>query len=86
MKRYVKRMRAVGNVVSKVRPGQQARLGERELAILQAQVHRNNDLTLAEHGEQLAQATGIQVSVTTLHRAFKRLKITRKKVETAERA
>ena len=78
VKRYVKQMREVGSVVPKVRPGRQALLGAKELEILQAQVRQSNDLTLAEHSEQLAQATGVQASVATLHRAFKHLKITKR--------
>lgn len=86
VKRYVKRMREAGTLAPKVRPGQRPRLGAEELKLLEAQVCQDNDLTLAEHSERLEQATGLRVSVTTLHRAFKRLDITRKKDKTAERA
>jgi transposase len=86
VKRYVKQLRETGTLMPKLRPGRRTRLGTEELKLLEEQVRHDNDLTLAEHGERLERATGLRVSVTTLHRAFKRLRITRKKDTTAERA
>lgn len=86
VKRYVKQLRETGTLTPKVRPGRRAHLGAEELKMLEVQVRQDNDLTLAEHGERLEQATGLRLSVTTMHRAFKRLGITRKKDEAAERA
>lgn len=86
VKRYVKQMRETGTLAPKVRPGRRARLGSEALRVLEQQMRRENDLTLAEHGEHLEQATGVRVSVTTLHRAFKRLVVTRKKDPPTNRA
>ncbi len=43
------------------------------------QLEARPDATLAEHAQLLREATGLQVSSTTIHRVFERAKITYKK-------
>ena len=46
---------------------------------LQRQIQAHNDATLEEHCQRWTEQTGVAVSVSTMHRALKRLSITLKK-------
>ena len=50
-----------------------------DLPRLRDQLEAHNDATLEEHCQRWAGQTGVQVSVSTMHRAFKRLSISFKK-------
>jgi len=50
-----------------------------ELPRLQRQLEAHNDATLEEHRQLWTEQTGITVSVSTMHRALKRLSISFKK-------
>lgn len=79
VKRYVKQQREMGTLAAKKRPGKQPLLNGKALSILEKQVRERNDLSLAEHCQELEQRIGLRVSLTTLHRSLGRLSITRKK-------
>ena len=86
VKRFVRLGRETGSLRAKWRPGKRPHLDEEALSVLDKQVRAYNELSLAEHCQKLEQTLGLRVSVTTMHRSLKRLGITRKKDEAAERA
>lgn len=57
----------------------QPTISEAELEVVQTLVEEDNDALLWELGERLRERSGIRVSVTTMHRALKRLRLRRKK-------
>jgi len=62
------------------------RITVEELPRLQRQLEAHNDATLEEHCQRWTEQTGVQVSVSTMHRALKRLSITFKKDDSIRRA
>lgn len=79
VKRFIRLERETGSLKAKRRPGKRPHLGDEALRILEKQVWAHNKLSLAEHCQRLEQSSGLQVSVTTMHRSLRRLGITRKK-------
>jgi len=78
--RVIGRYRRTGSV--EPRPhggGQPAKIPDEDLPNLRALVERHPDATLAEYVELYAEETGVRISCSTVGRAFKRLRITRKK-------
>ena len=66
--------------------GRPFRLTAEHEAQLLEQLKTHNDATLLEHAGMLEAATGLKVSLWTVDRAFKRLKITHKKNAGRQRA
>lgn len=66
--------------------GKPLSLNRKHLRSLHAAVKRNNDLTLEELRDHLANATQVSVSAATVSRALSRLGLPRKKSSSAERA
>lgn len=59
--------------------GRRCILSEVELDFLKSTLHEKNDMTLAEQTRELEKQRSIKVSVMTVSRALKRMKLTRKK-------
>lgn len=59
--------------------------GEAEAA-LRVRVDEQNDRTLAEYADALAERTGVRSSTSALDRAFRRLKLPRKKRRSGPRS
>ena len=53
---------------------------------LQHQLEAHNDATLEEHCQRWTEQTGVMVSISTMHRALKRLSISLKKDDPTRRA
>ena len=79
VKRYLVRYAATGSVAPTEQKRLASTLGEAELAILAQQVKAHPDGTLHEHAAWFGERTGRAVSHMTIHRALKRLGVTRKK-------
>lgn len=79
VKRYLVRYAATGSVAPTRQKRLAPTLGEAELAILAEQVTAHPEGTLHEHAAWFAERSGRQVSHMTIHRAFRRLGVTRKK-------
>lgn len=80
VQRIIKRQKETGRVNPKAHGGgAKALLGHKELEKVQQLVAAQPDALLSELCERLAAQTGTIVSVTTMHRAVKRLKLTTKK-------
>jgi transposase len=77
--RLVRLRRATGDLAPRPRPGQPARLGAALDAGLPPQLRAHPDATLVEHCAIWEQATGGEVSPSTMRRAIGRLGWTRKK-------
>jgi transposase len=84
--RWVETAREEGRLEAKPMHGgpQPAIRGESETA-LKRLVGADNQLTLAEYRDRLAEEVGVRVHSWTLGRALKRLGLTRKKEDTARR-
>ena len=59
--------------------GRAATIDAKGLEVLRQLVHQYNDATLAELRERFVRKTGLEVSVSAISRALKKLKLTRKK-------
>lgn len=80
VQRIIKRQKETGQVTPKAHGGgAKALLGHKELERVQQLVSAQPDALLSELCERLAAQTGVVVSVTTMHRAVKRLQLTTKK-------
>jgi transposase len=80
VEKILKQRRETGSIAPKVRTQQTpSKLNHEQLAVLARLVAENNDATLAELCQLLANETGITVSTSTLDRLLKKLNITRKK-------
>lgn len=80
VQRVIRRQKETGKVSPKAHGGgAKALLAQAELEKVQQLVATQPDALLSELCERLAAQTGIVVSVTTMHRAVKRLKLTTKK-------
>ncbi len=76
----LKRYRETGSVAPKVRTRQTpTKLNDEQLGVLEQLVEAQNDATLAELRERLAQKTGVQVSCSTIHRMLVKLNLSVKK-------
>ena len=79
VQRLLKRHRQDGTLEPKSRGGNEPTLKLEHLEILQSLVEADNDATLAHLAQRLAEKTQIKVSASTIHRALKKLGLTRKK-------
>ncbi len=79
VRRYLRLRRETGDVEPRPVPGPPAEKGRALEAALPGQVSRNPDLTLEEHRELFYDEHGMEVSTTTISRAFKRLGLPLKK-------
>lgn len=80
VQRIIKRQKQTRQVTPKAHGGgAKALLGQKELEKVQQLVSAQPDALLSELCERLASQTGTVVSVTTMHRAVKRLQLTTKK-------
>lgn len=79
IRRYLRLRRESGDGEPRPVPGPPARKGVALEAALPAQVSRNPDLTLQEHGELFEDEHGVAVSAATISRALKRLGLPLKK-------
>jgi transposase len=78
VERYLRRHRQ-GDLAPRQSPGRPAEIGVEQTPELVAQLEAAPDATLAEHVATWAEATGVRVSVTTMHRTIRRVGWTRKK-------
>lgn len=81
--RYLQRRRATGSVARTPIAGAAPRIPREQDAALLAQLQAHPDATLDEHCRLWAEATGQQVSVSTMCRLQQRLGLTRKKSPSA---
>ena len=82
--RWVEAAESEGRLVAKpMHGGPPPPIRDEHEAALRRLVSSNNQLTLAEYRDRLAEATGIRVHPWTLGRALRRLGLTRKKDEPA---
>ena len=79
VRRYLKLRRETDDVEPRPVPGPPARKGRVLEERLPAQARANPDLTLQEHCELFEEAEGIEVSASTMSRAFARLGLPLKK-------
>ena len=79
VRRYLRLRRETGSVDPKPPSGPPPRKGAALEAALPAQVSRNPDLTLEEHRELFYDERGVEVSVSSVSRAFARLGLPLKK-------
>lgn len=76
----LKRYRETGSVAPKIRTQQTpTKLNNEQLGVLVQLVEAQNDATLQELRERLAQKTGVSVSCSTLHRMLVKLNLSVKK-------
>ena len=78
-RRWLDRQQRTGGLAPSPRPGAAPAIGAADAAALRAQVAAAPDATLAEHCDAWAAARGVRVGVSAMHRALRRLEITRKK-------
>lgn len=84
VRKLIKQYRETGDIRPKQRIKQTpTKLSESQLITLQALVAKHNDATLAELCKLLEEAVGVRISVTTMFRMLRRLKITIKKNTTS---
>lgn len=80
VEKILKQRRETGSIAPKVRTQQTpSKLNREQLTVLVRLVEENNDATLEELRQLLANETGVTVSTSTLDRMLKKLNITRKK-------
>ena len=79
VQRWVRRRRETGGLAPTPRPGAAPGIGPADAPALRAQVAALPDATLAEHCGAWAEAGRGRVGVSAMHRALRRLGITRKK-------
>ncbi len=77
--RYLEQHRNQGTLQPAERILIPRRITADDLPRLQRQLEAHNDATLEEHCQLWTEQTGITLSVSTMHRALKRLSITLKK-------
>jgi transposase len=77
--RYLEQHRNQGSLSPAKRTRTPRGITVEDEAQLKAQLETRNDATLEEHCQQWQEDTGKAVSVSTMHRAFQRLKLSRKK-------
>jgi transposase len=77
--RWVTQQQTTGTVAAKPIPGRPRAIRPADEPALVAQVQAHPDATLAEHCAWWQERAGRSVSVTTMHRAFARLRWPRKK-------
>lgn len=76
----LKRYRETGSVEPKVRTQQTLiKLNEQQLSVLEQLVEAQNDATLEELRDRLAQKTGVSVSCSTINRMLIKLNLSVKK-------
>ncbi|UZQ53411.1 transposase [Trichothermofontia sichuanensis B231] len=87
VQKLLKQQRETGSIAPKVRTQQTpTKLNSEQLAILARLVADNNDATLEELRQLLADATGVTVSKSTIDRMLKKLNITFKKKHSMRRS
>lgn len=78
--RWLRLKRETGGVEPQPhRRGRRPKVDEEGLELLHRLVLRSPDATLAELGAQYFEQRGVQLAITTVHRALERLNVTRKK-------
>jgi transposase len=86
VRRLVKQHREAGTIVPKAHGGgPQAKLTIDELEILQTLVAEDNDATLEQLAQRLAEKIQVVVSSSTISRAISKLNLTRKKKVSKQR-
>lgn len=76
----LKRYRETGSVAAKVRTQQTpTKLNAEQLSVLAELVEAQNDATLTELRDRLAQKTGVRVGCTTIHRMLVKMNLSVKK-------
>ena len=76
----VQRQKKTGSFAAKpYGGGAEAKLTSKHYPVLEEIINAQNDLTLAEISQKLAEKTGIKVSQSTICRALQKMKLTRKK-------
>lgn len=84
IQKLIKQYRETGTVKPRVRTQQTpTKLNQGQLKILESIVTENNDATLTELCELLAQRVDVRISVSTMDRMLKRLGFTLKKNTTS---
>lgn len=80
MRNLVRRYRETGQVEPKQCGGYEKPIIEGQyLNMIKAWIDEKNDLLLSELCDRLREKTGINVSITTMHRALQKLGLRRKK-------
>lgn len=79
VQKLIKQYRTTGDITPKHGGGSRLKLSPEQLVILVHLIESNNDATLEELCQMLASETGVVVSIATMYRMTKRLKITVKK-------
>ena len=77
--RLLKRYHQEGTLAPKPYRGSASTLTDEHLEVLKALVEEDNDATLAQLTDRLAEKTNLRVHSSTIARALKKLRITRKK-------
>jgi transposase len=79
VKRYVRALSKGGSLRPKKHPGPRPKIGERGGRLLESDVEERPTLSLSDRCRFLEQATGIEVSESTMSRVLRRLGFSRKK-------
>lgn len=77
--RLLKNVRVEGRIEANKSPGRRPLVGEKEKKIILKLIEANNETRLKDLCQGLKQKTGIEVSVVTMHKVCKRMKLTYKK-------
>jgi transposase len=79
VERYVKQYREKGDLTPGTSSGRPRLLSFEQEEALKQQLQEHDDLTLQQHCDLFEEATGVQMSYVTMHRAIKRFGVSRKK-------
>jgi transposase len=79
IQKMLRRRRLTGRLVAAHTGGRRSILDAAALALVAHLIREQNDLTLAELCERVAAARGVHVSVPTMYRAVRRLRLPYKK-------
>lgn len=77
--RWLRLERETGDLAPRSRPGRRPKVDAEGLELLHRLVLKRPDATLAELCSQYHEHSGVQVCITTVHRALERLNLSRKK-------
>ncbi len=80
VRNLLRHYRQSGQIEAKQRGGyQKPTIQDEHLSMIKSWVEQKNDLLLSELCDRLAESTGIRVSISTMHRAVKKLDLRCKK-------
>lgn len=84
VERYLKQYRDKGHLTPGISTGRPKLLSSEQEEKVMQQLHEHDDLTLQQHCDVFEKSAGVRMSYVTMHRAIKRLGISRKKRRSAQ--